>query len=170
MSSHKNEVKKRGREREIDATDRKIINFLQIDGRTSNTQMAKELGISEATVRTRLNRLINEEYIQIVAVSNPLKLGFKTVGILRINVDVTKVEHVTRELEKLKPIWFIVHATGRSDIYTEFVTRSTEDLNDLIFNRIYKIDGVVRTETSMIMKYIKRRYDWGTALDGEEKK
>jgi Lrp/AsnC family transcriptional regulator, regulator for asnA, asnC and gidA len=162
MSNQKNEEKKRG----IDVTDRKIIKMLQIDGRVSNTQMAKDLGLSETTIRIRLNRLIEEKYIQIVAVSNPLKLGFETVGILKINVNITKIDHVTKELKKLKPIWFIVHATGGSDIYTEFVTKSTKDLNKLIFDQIYKIDGVIQTETSMILKYVKRRYDWGTAADG----
>lgn len=163
MASQKNEEKTY----EIDDTDREIIKQLQVDGRVSNTKMAKGLGISEATIRTRLNRLIEEKYIQIVAVSNPLKLGFETVGIMKIDVDITKIDHVTEELKKLKPIWFIVHATGGSDIYTEFVTKSPEDLNDLIFNQIYKIDGVIRTNTSMILKYVKRRYDWGTATADE---
>ena len=161
MSNHKNGGKSRG----IDATDREIIKLLQLDGRIPNTQIAKDLGVSEATIRTRLNRLIEEEYIQIVAVSNPLKLGFETVGFLKIDVDIKKIDHAIHELKKLKPIWFIVLATGESDIYTEFVTKSTEELNDLIFNKIYKIDGVIRTRTSMILKYIKRRYDCGTALD-----
>ena len=126
--------------------------------------IAKKLGISEATIRVRLKRLIGEEYIQIVAVSNPLKLGFETVGILRINVEVKKIEHVTEELRKLKPIWFMVHATGSSDIYTEFITKSLDELNDLIFKKIYRIDGVTGTRTSLILNYIKRRYDWGTAV------
>ena len=161
MSSQKNE----GKNRIIDVTDREIIKLLQIDGRIPNTQIAKDLGISEATVRTRLNRLIEEEYIQIVAVSNPLKLGFETVGYIKIDVDIKKIDQVTLELTKLNPICFIVLATGESDIYTEFVCQSTDELNDLIFNKIYKIDGVIRTHTSMILKYVKRRYDWGTALD-----
>ena len=142
-----------------------MIGLLQIDGRIPNTEIAKRLGVSEATVRSRLNRLIEEEYIQIVAVSNPIKLGFEIVGILRIDVDITKIKSVTNELMKLKEIWFIVHATGGSDIYTEFVAKSLDELNDLIFNRIYTIDGVVKTETSLILEYIKRRYDWGTAVD-----
>ena len=142
-----------------------MIRLLQEDGRIPNTEIAKKLGVSEATVRSRLNRLIEEEYIQIVAVSNPMKLGFEIVGILRIDVDITKIKSVTNELMKLKEIWFIVHATGGSDIYTEFVAKSLDELNDLIFNRIYTIDGVVKTETSLILEYIKRRYDWGTAVD-----
>ena len=153
-----------GKRKIPDQIDCRMIELLQKDGRISNTDIAKKIGISEATVRTRLNRLIEEEYIQIVAVSNPIKLGFKIVGILRIKVDITKIENVTKELSKLKSIWFVVHATGDSDIYTEFVAKSLDELNDLIFNKIYKIKGVVRTETSLILKYIKRRYDWGTAL------
>ena len=152
------------RKKTIDHIDCQMIELLQKDGRISNTDIAKKIGISEATVRTRLTRLIEEEYIQIVAVSNPIKLGFKIVGILRIKVEITKIESVTKELSKLKSIWFVVHATGDSDIYTEFVAQSLDELNDLIFNNIYKIKGVVRTETSLILKYIKRRYDWGTAL------
>ena len=112
MSSQKNG----GKNRIIDVTDREIIKLLQIDGRIPNTQIAKDLGISEATVRTRLNRLIEEEYIQIVAVSNPLKLGFETVGYIKIDVDIKKIDQVTRELTKLTPICFIVLATGESDI------------------------------------------------------
>jgi Lrp/AsnC family transcriptional regulator for asnA, asnC and gidA len=148
----------------LDQIDCHMIELLQKDGRIPNTEIAKKLGVSEATVRSRLNRLIEEEFIQIVAVSNPIKLGFKIVGVLRIKVDINKIESVTKELSKLKSIWFVVHATGDSDIYTEFVAKSLDELNDLIFNKVYKIKGVVRTETSLILKYIKRRYDWGTAL------
>lgn len=149
----------------IDRIDCRMIQLLQKDGRISNTEIAKKIGISEATVRSRLNRLIAEEYIQIVAVSNPIKLGFEIVGILRIDVDITKIERVMNELKKLKAVWFIVHATGGLDIYTEFVAKSLDELHDLIFNKIYKIDGVTKAETSLILKYIKRRYDWGTAID-----
>ena len=151
-------------DKKIDQTDCKIIELLQKNGRVSNVIIAKKMGISEATVRVRLKRLIKEEYIQIVAVSNPLKLGFETVGVIRINVDVKKIKHVTEELKKMKQIWFIVHATGSSDIYTEFIAKSFDELNDLIFEKIYKLDGVTRTRTSIILSYIKRRYDWGTAV------
>ena len=153
------------RKKALDKIDCEMIRLLQKDGRIPNTEIAKALGISEATVRVRLSRLIEEEFIQIVAVSNPLKLGFKAVGIIRITVDIKKIDKVTRELSKLKPIWFIVNATGNTDIYTEFVARSIDELNELIFDKIYKIDGVVGTESSLILKYIKRQYDWGTAVD-----
>jgi Lrp/AsnC family transcriptional regulator for asnA, asnC and gidA len=124
----------------------------------------KKIGISEATVRTRLNRLISEEFIQIVAVSNPMKLGFDMVGNIRIHVEIKKMTKIIGELTKLKPLWFIVQTTGGTGIDTEFVVKSLDELNDLIFEKINKIDGVVKTETSLFLKYIKRQYDWGTAI------
>ena len=91
-----------------DQIDCQMIELLQKDGRIANTDIAKEIGLSEATVRTRLNRLIHEEYIQIVAVSNPIKLGFKIVGNIRIHVEIKKMDRIIKELKELKPLWFIV--------------------------------------------------------------
>ena len=72
----------------LDQIDCQMIELLQKDGRIPNTEIAKRLGVSEATVRSRLNRLIEEEYIQIEAVSNPIKLVYKILGVLRIKVDI----------------------------------------------------------------------------------
>ncbi len=149
---------------DIDQTDCKIIELLQKDGRMANTVIAKQLGVSEATVRSRLNRLIQGEYIQIVAVSNPLKLGFEIVGILKINVAVNKFEHVSQELKKINQIWYIVHVTGSADIYAEFNARSIDELNEFMSEKVHKIDGIITTEASLILKYVKRRYDWKTAI------
>jgi len=149
----------------IDQVDCNIISLLQIDGRLPNTKIAKKLGISEATVRTRLNKLLKKDFIQIVAVSNPIKLGFKISGIISIRVDSRKLDSVTKELKKMEPVWYVVKTTGSTDIYTEFVLESMDELNNLIYNHINKIDGVIRTETSLILEFIKRRYDWGTTLE-----
>jgi Lrp/AsnC family transcriptional regulator for asnA, asnC and gidA len=147
----------------LDSVDCQMIQLLQKDGRISNTEIAKRIGISEATVRTRLNRLIEEEFIQIVAVSNPIKLGFDIVGNIRIHVEIKKMDKIIKELKKLKPLWFIVQTTGGTGIDTEFVVKSLDELNELIFENINKIDGIIKTETSLFLKYIKRQYDWGTA-------
>ena len=151
--------------RKIDRTDCDIIKMLQKDGRLSNTTIAKKLGVSEATVRTRLNRLVNEEYIQIVAVGNPIKLGFDIVGMIRFEIDLSKVDSIIRELKKLKPIWFIVQTTGNIDIHAEFNIRSLYELKELITKKINKIDGIIRTDTALILDYAKREYTWGTALE-----
>jgi Lrp/AsnC family transcriptional regulator, regulator for asnA, asnC and gidA len=152
------------RKKQLDHLDDKMIQLLQTDGRIPNTEIAKKLKISEATVRSRLKRLIEEEYIQIVAVSNPLKLGFDIVGIIKIKADPKKIADITAELKKIKTLWFIVHTTGESDIYSEFVARSIDELNALLYEKINPIEGIIRTDTTLILKYIKREYDWGTGL------
>jgi len=151
--------------RKIDKTDCDIIKMLQKDGRLSNTTIAKKLGVSEATIRARLGRLVNEEYIQIVAVGNPIKLGFDIVGMIRFEIDLSKVDSIIRELKKLKPIWFIVQTTGNIDIHAEFNIRSLYELKELITKKINKIDGIIRTDTALILDYAKREYTWGTALE-----
>jgi len=142
-----------------------MIELLQKDGRISNTEIAKKLGISEATVRTRQTRLIQEQYIQIVAVSNPLKLGFEAVGTIRIHVDIKQMDKIIRELKGIRALWHIVQSTGGTGIETEFVVKDLNKLNELIFEKINRIDGVLRTETSLFLNYVKRQYDWGTALE-----
>lgn len=151
--------------RSIDELDAKIISVLQGDGRMSNTDIAKMLDVSEATVRGRIKRLTEDEIIQIVAVGNPLKLGFEITGDLYITVDMKKMDNVIAELRNFRELWYIVATTGRFNINAEFVVRDLEALNDLVYNRLSHIDGIEQIETSVIMKYIKRRYDFGTPLE-----
>ena len=162
MTQKGRDMKKRNED--ITPLDCQIIELLQKDGRLPNTEIAKKLGVSESTVRIRLQRLIAEEYIQIVAVSNPLKLGFQAVGTIHIHVDINKMDKVIRELKTIKALWYIVQATGDSGIETEFVLKDIDELSTLIFERINRIDGVLRTHTSLFLKYLKRHYDWGTAI------
>ncbi len=153
------------RSRRLDAVDRRLIELLQKDGRISHTELARRIGISEATVRSRLQRLIREEILQVVAVSNPLKLGFGVVGSLRLHVEPRHLARILRELEAIPSLWHIVQTTAGCAVDAEFVLKSLEDLRALLCERIARIEGVRRTETTLFLNYVKRRYDWGTALD-----
>ena len=154
--------------RPVDRIDSEIIKLLQRDGRLSNTDIAKQINLSEGTVRSRLNRLIQNGIIQIVAVSNPIKLGFKIVGHLRIHVEANRTEDVLKELEDIKALWFIVlTAGGSSGIDAEFMVKSMDELNDLVHNQLNAIDGITHVETTLTLDFIKRKYDWGTALEEE---
>jgi Lrp/AsnC family transcriptional regulator for asnA, asnC and gidA len=153
--------------KKIDSTDAKIIGLLQRDGRIPNIKIARTLGISEATVRNRLQKLIDDRIIQIVAVCDPFNIGFGIVGSISINIDPKKVNRVLNELNKLREVWYIALTTGSTDIDIDFNVKSLDDLRVLLYDKITKIDGVLRTETSVIMDFVKRRYDWGTALKVE---
>ena len=154
----------------IDKLDSKIIKLLQKDGRMTSKAMSKVLDVTETTVRNRLARLIGEEIIQIVAVADPHKIGFNIVGSFKINADPKRVGNVLEELKQIEEIWYVAKATGSNDIDTEFNVSSMEQLNDLLYNRLAKIEGVVKTETSIILGYEKRDYAWGTGVVEEKKK
>ena len=152
----------------IDKLDSKIIGFLQKDGRMPYNKIAKELNVSETTVRNRVQRLTDEKIIQIVAVGDPLKLGFGIAGTFKLQINPKKVNDIIRELRQIKEIWYIALATGSENIDTEFNTRSLEDLRVLIYERLNKIDGIIKMETSILMGYEKREYTWGTALENHQ--
>ncbi|WP_161629991.1 Lrp/AsnC family transcriptional regulator [Desulfogranum mediterraneum] len=151
-------------EKPLDRVDCEIISLLQEDGRISNIEIAKQINVSEGTVRSRLNRLIKNEIIQIVAVSNPIKLGFTLVGHLRISAEPTHIEQVAAQLREIDQLWFIVATTGgHTGIDAEFIAKDLDEFNALILSRINRIQGVTRVETTLTLDFLKRRYDWGTA-------
>ncbi len=155
---------------DVDKLDSEIIKLLQKDGRMTSKAMSKLLDVTETTIRNRLSRLISDEVIQIVAVADPHKIGFNVVGSFKINADPKKVNDVLKELKKIDEIWYVAKVTGTNDIDTEFNIESMELLNDLIYNKLVKIDGIVKTETSIILGYEKRSYEWGTAYHGDRKR
>lgn len=161
VNGHIREQRKRG----IDSLDSKLIALLQADGRLTNTDIAKKLNIAESTVRARLKRLMDEGFIQIVAVSDPFKLGFDMTGDLFIQAELSMLDGVIKELKKFQELWFIVTTSGKMNINAEFIVKTREDLNDLIFNKIRKIEGIISVEMSLIMNYHKRKYDYGTAIE-----
>jgi Lrp/AsnC family transcriptional regulator for asnA, asnC and gidA len=150
---------------QIDGIDSKIISYLQQNGRMAFTHIGKELNIAESTVRARVQRLIREEIIQIVAVANPLKLGFAVAGNMKIQAESKKLKQILEQLKEIQAFWYIALATGSQDIDIDFHVRSLDDLKSLIFDKVNNIDGVIRTETSIVVHYEKRQYDWGTALE-----
>ena len=149
----------------IDRLDARIIALLQQDGRMPYIKIARSLGISETTVRTRVQRLIEQRVVQIVAVGDPFKLGFGMVGTFKIQIDPKKVASVIRELKKIKEIWYIALATGSEHIDTEFNTTSLGDLRVLLYEKLNTIDGILKIDTSILMSYEKRDYTWGTGME-----
>jgi len=147
-------------EKRIDATDMKIIRLLQKNGRMSNTDIAKKAGISETTVRYRLQRLTKENFIQVVAMVNPTKLGFGIEGSIRIKADIKAIDKVTEKLKTIDSLYFVARSMGSYDFDTEYYVKSTTDLKELI-DTINAIDGILETDVSTILDYVKERYDFG---------
>ena len=151
------------RNNKLDKLDCRMIRLLQIDGRMSNIAIAQNLGISEYTVRNRLKRLLGNKTIKIVAVANPIDLGFEIAGNLKIKIDLKKADQVLKSLKKIDELIWVALTTGGTDIDVDFIARSLKEFQDLIFKKISGIDGVLSTETSLMVDLVKDKYDWGTA-------
>ena len=149
----------------LDAVDRGMIRLLQKDGRMPIVQLAKEMKISETTARTRLKRLIQEEIINVVAVSNPIKLGFEIIGNLKLNIDLKKKDAILERLKGIDQLNYIALTTGGADLDVEFIARSLDEFKALIFDHICKIDGVNSSEASLIVEIVKNTWDYGTGWD-----
>jgi len=145
----------------LDDTSRAIIEILQTDGRRSYAAIGKEVGLSEAAVRQRVGRLLETGVMQIVAVTDPLTLGFKRQAMVGINVD-GDIEAVAAELTKLDEVDYVVVTAGSFDIIVELVCSDDEGLLELLNHRIRAIPAVRSSETFIYLKLLKQTYAWGT--------
>ena len=151
--------------KKLDRVDCQLIQLLQKDGRMPNNAIAQQLCISEFTVRRRLKRLLESDIIKIVAVANPINLGFEIAGNLKIKIDLKKTDVVLENLKKIDALIWVALTTGGTDIDADFVARSLKEFQEIVFKKISKIDGVLSTEASLMVDLVKDKHDWGTAWD-----
>lgn len=142
----------------MDALDQQLIERLQVDGRTPYTTLATELGVAEATVRKRVNRLLDSGVLKIVGVTSREKLGLRTQAIVGVKVDGDSVEHVIAKLRPLEIVRYIGVAAGEFDLILELATSSNEELFTFLTRTLRDIPGVVASQTSLIMKVPKNSY------------
>ncbi len=145
----------------LDAIDEQLIAHLQVDGRRPYTQLAKEVGLSEAAVRQRVQRLIESGTVQIVAVTDPLQLGLLRQAMVLIKVE-GDVRSVAEELAAFDEVDYLVLTAGSVDVLAEVVVPDDEALLDLLNERIRKVPGVVSTESVIYLRLEKQTYQWGT--------
>jgi Lrp/AsnC family transcriptional regulator for asnA, asnC and gidA len=147
--------------RRIDALDQGIIEALQANGRESFRRIAAALGVSEATVRARYTRLSADNILQVVAVTNPLGLGFEQ-ALVGLKV-AGSPQPVADEIASWGEADYVVITAGQYDLVVELVAAHRRELLDLT-NRMRAIDGVVTTETFLYLDMVKQLYDWGTRV------
>ncbi len=144
----------------LDDVAKAIIEQLQQDGRRSYAAIGKEVGLSEAAVRQRVQRLIESGVMQVVAVTDPLQLGFARQAMVGIEVS-GALEPVADALSEMDEVDYVVITAGTFDLLAEVVCESDEHLLELISEKIRRIHGVRRTETFMYLKLRKQTYSWG---------
>ncbi|MFL6002528.1 MAG: Lrp/AsnC family transcriptional regulator [Nocardioides sp.] len=144
----------------MDEVSKGIIEQLQQDGRRSYAAIGKVVGLSEAAVRQRVQRLIDSGVMQVVAVTDPLELGFARQAMVGIRVK-GQLEPVADALADLAEVDYVVITAGSYDLLAEVVCESDDHLLSLISGKIRTIDGVVSTETFMYLRLRKQTYSWG---------
>ena len=145
----------------LDAKSKTIIELLQRDGRRSYAEIGKTVGLSEAAVRQRVQKLTDAGVMQIVAVTDPMRLGFSRQAMIGIRVSGdTRV--VADSLSEMPEVSYVVLSAGSFDILAEIVCEDDDALIELLNQKIRGIEGVSITETFVYLQLNKQKYDWGT--------
>jgi Lrp/AsnC family transcriptional regulator for asnA, asnC and gidA len=143
-----------------DDVSRAIIEQLQADGRRSYAAIGQAVGLSEAAVRHRVQKLIDSGVMQIVAVTDPTQIGFARQAMVGISCT-GDVEAIAAKLAGIPEVDYLVITAGSWDILAEVVVEDDDHLLRLINRSIRSIDGVDRTETFLYLKLTKQTYNWG---------
>jgi len=144
----------------LDDVSKAIIEQLQQDGRRAYASIGKVVGLSEAAVRQRVQRLIDSGVMQVVAVTDPLQLGFARQAMIGVRVR-GPLEGVADAIAELKEVDYVVITAGAYDLLVEAVCESDEALLELVSTGIRTIPGVESTETFMYLQLRKQTYSWG---------
>ena len=142
----------------MDNLDSKIVGILQKDGRASNAGIAREVGVSEGTVRRRLKRLVDAQLINVVALIDPSRLGYSFEAIVGIQVDPDKIDESSETISELDGVSWVVVTTGAYDIFAWITVESAEVLGNFLRDKLGSVNGVRRTETFVNLAVKKRSY------------
>ncbi len=142
----------------MDDLDIKIISMLQDDARASNAGIARDVGVSEGTVRRRLRRLIQDEFIRFSALRDPGKMGYASEALIGVQVDPDKIDQVAEDLARLDEVDWVTMTTGAYDVFAWAALQSAEALGIFLRTKVGTIPGVRRTETFVNLSVKKRGY------------
>lgn len=141
-----------------DEIDANLITLLQSDGRQPNTELARRLGLAEATVRKRLDRLLTEQVIQVGARADPIRVGYQTYAFIEMQVEGPDVEKIAEQLTVLPEILFLGVCAGHADIIAAALFRSNEHMYEFLTKRLRRFPGIRRTATMSVIRILKREY------------
>lgn len=144
----------------LDQVDWRMIRVLQQDGRTSNVEIARQVGVSEPTVRKRLERLLSAQTIRIAAMPDAGKLGFHTTAFMMLSVDLASVSQIADQIARLPEVRTIHLTAGVSELMVEAWFTSSEALLRFMTEQIGRISGIQRTTTSHVLRTIKDGSEW----------
>jgi Lrp/AsnC family transcriptional regulator, regulator for asnA, asnC and gidA len=142
----------------LDETDQHIIRALQADGRVPFAQIAEQLSVSPGMIRIRYNRLVEQGFLRVVAITDPLQMGYTTMAMIGIRTEGDKMLEVAEKIAALDEVIYLIVVSGRFDLLAEVVCRDHADLLRFLSEKLYTIPGVRETESFMHLKIVKEIY------------
>ena len=142
----------------LDEVDLKIIAALQKDGRMPFSQIAQELGVSPGMVRLRYNRLVEQGFFQVCAITNPLRMGYKMMALIGIRVDSQKLMQAAEQIAGLEEVIYLILTSGSYDLFAEVICRDHDHLLRFLSKSLYLVDGVRESESFIHLKIVKEVY------------
>ncbi len=146
--------------RPIDELDRQIIRLLQEDSRMPSADIARRLGVAERTVRARINRLVQDGVIKLVAIVNPSALGYDVTADIFLEVEPGRLEEVAQQLVEMEEVAYVGLTTGDRDISIQVFVPSVDALYRFITEKLQRIPGVVGTTTYVVPRVLKWLHNW----------
>jgi Lrp/AsnC family transcriptional regulator, regulator for asnA, asnC and gidA len=143
---------------ELDEIDHKIIAALQHDGRLPLAQIAEQLKVSPGTIRVHYYHLVETGVLRIVAITDPLRMGYTTMALIGIKVDGKKLQEVAEKIATLKEVIYLIVVSGAYDIIAEVVCRDQKHLLEFLTEHLYKVDGIRESESFIHLKIVKEVY------------
>jgi Lrp/AsnC family transcriptional regulator for asnA, asnC and gidA len=149
------------RNSQIDEVDKRIIGALQADGRRPYSRIAAELGVSESVVRYRATRLEEAGILQVVGIADPLRIGFDRMALIGLKVRPGALNAVCAAVTAFPETSYVAAIAGSYDVIAEVICRDTAHFTELLTERLHHVDGVVSTESFLVLEIHKLAYGWG---------
>lgn len=146
------------RQEDLDGVDQYIIEAMRQDGRIAFAQIAQQLNVSPGMIRVRYNRLVEMGILKVVAVTNPLRMGYKTMAMIGIRTEGEKMLQVAEQVSAFEEVIYLIVVSGRYDIIAEVVCRDHAHLLRFLTEKLYTVEGVRESESFMHLKIQKEVY------------
>jgi len=153
---------------ELDSVERLILAELQRDGRITTQELAKRVGVSEVTARRKLRRLTGEGIVQIAGIVNPFHVGFESPAFVGVKVARDRLDDVAHELARHPAVRYVAAATGTYHLLVEVMAATNQDLARFLLDDIMAIEGVLDTETALIIRLYKQMSEWRMTSDDDD--
>jgi Lrp/AsnC family transcriptional regulator for asnA, asnC and gidA len=142
----------------LDEVDVQIIEALRADGRTAFAQIADSLNVSPGMIRMRYNRLVEMGYLRVVAITNPLRMGYSTMAMIGVRVEGNKMLEVAEQIKAFNEVVYLVITSGRYDIFVEVMCRDHQHLLEFLTEKLYQVEGVRQSESFIHLRINKEIY------------